>query len=106
MPQYIMYGLIAGLVIPAILISALSVVKIKLFELLNIYRPGNLFTEKREYITGAGLHRTSKVYMGIDKNGSIKIVNGKVFFILVLMLMPLSVIAFTLINFLFPGLLP
>lgn len=89
---YIGAGVFFGIMIPTILISAMPGVTIKILELFKFYKKGNVYSEVSEYITGAGLHRTAKVYKGIDKNGSSGIVNGKVFGYLVLIFMPVSLL--------------
>ena len=96
---YFAIGVFAGIMIPALLVSALHGVTIKILELFKIYKKGNVYTEVSDYITGAGLHRTAKAYIGIDKNGFPQIVSGKVFGYLVLIFLPLSII-FSLIIFL------
>jgi len=89
---YVGAGIFAGIMIPTILISAMSGLTIKILELFNFYKRGNLYTEVSDYITGAGIHRTAKVYMGLNKNGSYEIANGRVFGYLVLIFLPLSII--------------
>ena len=96
---YFAIGVFAGIMIPVLLVSALHNVAINIIELFKIYKPGNLRAEVREIITGAGYHRTTKVYLGNDKNGFPQIVSGKVFGYLVLIFLPLSII-FSLIIFL------
>lgn len=99
---YIGAGVFIGIMIPTILISAMSGITIKILELFNFYKRGNLYTEVSGYITGAGIHRTAKVYMGLNKNGNYEIANGKVFGYLVLIFLPLSII-FSIILFFING---
>jgi hypothetical protein len=99
---YIGAGVFIGIMIPTILISAMSGITIKILELFNFYKRGNLYAEVSDYITGAGIHRTAKVYMGLNKNGSYEIANGKVFGYLVLIFLPLSII-FSIILFFLNG---
>ena len=85
-------GVFLGIMIPTLLISALPRVTIKILELFKLAKKSNVYTEVSDYITGAGMHRTARVYMGTDKNGSTNIVNGKVFGNLILIFMPLSLL--------------
>jgi hypothetical protein len=82
-------GVFLGIMIPTLLVSALPGVTIKILELFKIYKRGNVYSEVSDYVTGAGLHRTGKVYKSISKNGSTEFSNGKVFGYLVLIFMPL-----------------
>ncbi len=97
---YVGAGIFAGIMIPTILISAMSGLTIKILELFNFYKRGNLYTEVSDYITGAGIHRTAKVYMGLSKNGNYEIANGKVFGYLVLIFLPLSLLVSSLVYLL------
>ncbi len=90
---YIGAGMFIGIMIPTLLISALPSVTVKILELFKFYKRGDVITEVTDYITGAGMHRTAKAYLGIDKNGSKQIVSGKVFGYLVLIFMPLSIVS-------------
>lgn len=93
---YIGAGVFIGIMIPTLLISALPGITIRILELFKLIKKGNVYTEVSDYITGAGMHRTARVYMGIDKNGSTNIVNGKVFGYLVLVFLPLSLLVSSL----------
>jgi len=99
---YIGAGVFLGIMIPTILISALPGVTIKILELFKFNKKGTVYTEVSDYITGAGMHRTARVYMGTDKNGSTNIVNGKVFGYLVLIFLPLSIIINIIVYLIIP----
>lgn len=92
-------GIFIGIMIPTLLISAMSGLTIKILEYFRFYKRGNLYTEISDYITGSGLHRTAKVYMGLNKNGNYEFANGKVFGYLVLIFLPLSVIISLILYF-------
>ncbi len=101
MPQeYFLISLFAGIMIPTLLITLLSGFTIKLLEFFKFFKKESVFTDVRSYITGSGLHRTSKVYLGIDKNGSQQIVNGKVFLFLVIIFLPISFITSYIVFYL------
>lgn len=93
-------GIFIGILIPTLLITAMSGLTIKILEYFRFYKRGNLYTEISDYITGSGLHRTAKVYMGLNKIGNYEIANGKVFACLVLIFLPLSVIVSFILYFL------
>jgi hypothetical protein len=92
-------GIFFGIMIPTILVSVLPGVTIKILEFLRVYKKGNVYSDVSDYITGAGLHRTGKVYMGTDKNGGTSFVNTKVFGYLVLVFLPLSLLINILVYF-------
>lgn len=92
-------GVFFGIMIPTILVSALPGVTIKILELIRVYKKGNVYSNLSDYITGAGVHRTGKVYMGTDKNGIKRFVTGKVFGYLILIFLPLSLLINIIVYF-------
>jgi hypothetical protein len=92
-------GVFFGIMIPTILVSALPGVTVKILELIRVYKKGNVYSNLSDYVTGAGVHRTGKVYMGTDKNGIKGFVTGKVFGYLVLIFLPLSLLINIIVYF-------
>lgn len=93
-------GLFIGIMIPVLLISALPGFSIKILEFIRIYKKGSLSCSDSDYITGAGYHRRGKVYFYINDDGSSRFESARVYGLLILFFVPVSVAISVLIYFL------